>query len=145
MALFDERSQERLMNLFNGIGIEPEVSYRDIIDAVRRIRPPETVWGLARDLATHLETEQDSVFPPAEAQVIRRGMAERWVHGALGGGDERSAREAAVVAAWEGMQFAGVPPLRSAPLRYFSGRYEQESEAVYPLGASDAMTVRVKE
>lgn len=64
MALFDERSRERLQHLFAGIGIEPEVSYSDIIDAVRSVRPPETVWGLARDLATHLETEPDAVFPP---------------------------------------------------------------------------------
>lgn len=48
-------------------------------------------------------------------------MAQRWVHSALGSGDERSAREDAVVAAWEGIRFAGVPPLRSAPLRYFPG------------------------
>lgn len=145
MALFDERSNERLMRLFNGIGIEPEVSYSEIINAVRRTRPPETVWGLARDIATHLELEPDAIFPPDQARMIRRGMAERWVHSALGEGDGRDAREAAIVAAWEGIQFARVPPIRSEALRYFSRRYEQESVAVYPLGELYDMKVSVKE
>lgn len=140
MALNDEAARTRLHALFSGVGIEPEVSYRDIIDAVRRVRPPESVWGLARDIATHLEIEPESVFSPDEARSIRRGMAERWVHGALGG-DERSAREDAVVAAWEDIQFAGVPPIRTAPLRYFSRRYEQGSDVVYPLGKADDLRV----
>lgn len=145
MALHDERMRERLHHLFVDIAVEPTVSYPDIIDAVRRINPPESVWGLARDIATHMDIEPDSVFFPDEAHNIRRGMAERWVHSVLGEGDGRSERESAVVAAWENMQFAGVPPIRNIPLRYFSRRYEQASGAVYPLGERYDMKVSVKE
>lgn len=123
MALHDERMRERLLHLFAEIAVEPTVSYPDIIDAVRRTKPPETVWALAGDMADHLTSEPLSFFPPDEARIIRRGMAARWVESVLG---ELPAYFEGILGAWEGIHFAGIPPLRVKPLRYFSERHSQE-------------------
>lgn len=130
----NDRKRQRLQQLFASMPVEPVVSYQAIIDGVRKTPPPESVWGLARDIACHLTHEPDSFFPIDESRVIRRGMAQRWVHSAVGIGDVPSAREDAVVEMWERMHFAGVPPLRSMPLGSFARRYERVRDAVYPLG-----------
>lgn len=143
MISIKDREMERIRALFAGISVEPIISYSRIIDAVRKTRPPESVWGTARDIATHLACEPSSTFSPDQVIAIRRGMADRWVHSAFGSGEQRSKREQVVIAVWERMHFAGIPPIRYEPLMHFCRRHEEYGANIFPLQVDRSAKIRM--